>query len=146
MFTRLILETIRSSGRSLLGGIGRFLEFVTGGVRRRPQHIAGALLDLGASIRHLVLQVLGRAGILALGIIRIAGVKIHIAHDDLYLAGGFREGSKAVVTTSSATSLSLSVTSSVMRLACPPRSASETLLAAASAADSTVSLAASNPD
>src|SRR6185436_2296114 len=146
LLASLILEAIRSSGRSFLGGLGRFLEFVACGVRRRPQHIAGALFDLSAGVRHLVLQVLGRAGILVLGKILIAGVEIHIAHGGLYSAVGFREGSKAVVTTSSATSLSRPVTPSVMRLACPPRSASETLLAAASAADSTVSLAASNPD
>ena len=106
LFTRLILEPIRGSGRSLLGGIGRLLEFVACGIRRCPQYIAGALFDLSAGIRHLVLQVLGRAGILALGKILIAGVNIHIAHGGLYLAVGFREGSKAVVTTSSATSLS----------------------------------------
>ena len=67
LFTRLILETIRSSGCGILGGIGRLLEFVARGVRRRPQYIAGALFDLSAGVRHLVLQVLGRAGILISG-------------------------------------------------------------------------------
>src|SRR5260370_42631136 len=97
------------------------------------------------SISHLILQVLRGAGIQVLGKIRLLG-QVRIAHDSLFQVFGFREGLKAAVTTSSATSLSVSAMFCVMRLACPLRSASATLFAAASAADIVASLAASNPD
>ena len=58
----------------------------------------------------------------------------------------FREGLKAAVTTSSAASLILSAMFFVMRLACPPRSASAMLSVAASATDIVASLATSIPD
>src|SRR4029077_12196338 len=99
-----------------------------------------------AGIGHLFLQVLGPVRVLILRGILVLGMRVKVGHNGLSQLFGFREGSKAVATTSSAASLSLSAISRVMRLACLPRSASETLFAAASVADNTASLAVSNPD
>src|SRR5258705_2445037 len=144
LLAALFLQLVHGSGGHVLGGVSRLLELVARNIGRRSQSIARALLHFGPSISHLILQVLRGAGILALGKIRLG--QVQIAHDSPFQVFGFREGLKAAVTTSSATSLSVSAMFCVMRLACPPRSASAALFAAASAADIVASLAASNPD
>ena len=133
----LILEMVRGSGRNFLGSIGRFLEFVARRVGRCPQRVAGALFD---SAPASAIWSFSFCESRRFSFWEVAGVKIHIAHGRLYSAvrvsGGIERGRHDVVghffePFGDALGDPAGVS---------PESASATLLAAASAADSTAVL------